>query len=128
MISKITFLLLILLVGCGTQKNVTGDAETLAKINFDISQFDEKGRYGPADGKRTMDYEFCIPRTEEKMAIIRKIDPAIQMPERAKGRIGCSKAEQLCLGTTGGKENWKTVLLAIAEQDFVKRIEPNYYE
>lgn len=128
MLSKITILLMLFFMACSTQKNTIADPATLAKINFDISKIDEQGRYGPADGKRTLDYEFCIPKTEEKMAIIRKIDPDIQMPGQSRGRIGCGKMEQLCLGNTGGKADWKKVLLDIAGQDFVKRIEQNYYE
>jgi len=127
MIFKITFSVLLFIAGCGMQKNTTTDLATLAKINFDLNQFDENGRYGPADGLRIMDYEFCIPRTEDKVAIIKKIDPAIQMPEKGRGRIGCTKTEQLCLGNTG-KAGWKDILVAIAKQDFVERIEPNYYE
>ena len=34
-----------------------------AKIRFDLSVLDDSGLYGPADGLRALDYEFCIPET-----------------------------------------------------------------
>ncbi|MCK5191008.1 MAG: hypothetical protein KAR12_13230, partial [Methylococcales bacterium] len=34
------------------------------KIEFDITKLNQQGLYGPADGLRSLSYEFCIPAEE----------------------------------------------------------------
>lgn len=118
---------LLLAVGCNGSKKSTASEAVLSKIKFSLDDIDEDGRYGPADGKRLLDYEFCIPKTLGHIDQIKKINPAIQMPEGSSGRINCPKSEQLCLGNTG-QEDWKGILLDIARQDFVQEIRQNFYE
>ena len=42
------------------------EAQAMKKINLDLSEIDSNGMIGPADGKRFVAYEFCIPRDEAK--------------------------------------------------------------
>ncbi len=46
-----------------------------SKITFDINTINEDGLYGPPDGLRALDYEFCIPATAAASAEVRRIDP-----------------------------------------------------
>jgi len=103
------------------------EAAALAKITFDLSTFDENGLYGPEDGKRAMDYEFCIPQNGLSQAKIKKIDPSITIHKQSKGRINCSSKQYLCIGNTH-QENYRTILLALAKLDFIERIDPTYFE
>lgn len=129
LIKYIIPLILLILIGvsCSQSKSIKISEATLAKIKFPIDQIDDNGLYGSADGKRSLDYEFCIPKDETSIAIIKKINPNIQMPEGSRGRINCKKTQQLCLGNTHHKD-WKNQLLEIANQDFVVEIRQNFFE
>ena len=98
----------------------------LGKIAFALSGVDEEGLYGPADGRRARDYEFCIPDTEAALTEVRAIDPTIQIT-RARGRIGCSVDQALAIGNTHQRD-WRDVLTRLARLDYVERIEPHYAE
>ena len=103
------------------------DPNSLAKINFDLNQFDENGLYGPANGKRAMDYEFCIPKEEDKLAKVKSIDPSLQIHADSKGRIACSKQQYLCIGNTH-QPNFKAILIELSNQPFIERIEQTFFE
>jgi len=64
---------------------------------------------------------------EEYAVRLKKINPKIKIAEKGRGRIGCTRAEQLCIGTTS-QENWKHILMETAKLDFVKSIERTFYE
>ena len=98
--------------------------KTLRKIEFDQSVIDEKGMVSSVEA---VDYEFCIPMDEAKVAEVKAIEPDVNMPRMAKGRIGCSKEEYLCIVSTKGP-GWKERLYAIASLPYVKRIIQTYYE
>ena len=93
------------------------------KIDFDITAIDANGMQGGT----YVDYEFCIPMDEDKVAEVKSIEPDVVMPAKAKGRIRCSEDEFLCIVSTKG-EKWKENLNAIASLSYVKRIIQTYYE
>jgi hypothetical protein len=127
MVLKICFLSLLFLFACNTPKGSEASPEAMAKIKFDITQIDEQGLIGPVSGKVALDYEFCIPRSEEHTAIIKQINPKIKISPKSRGRIGCTRSEQLCIGTTA-QENWKNILMETAKLNFVEKIERTFYE
>lgn len=95
----------------------------LNKIDFDITTIDANGMQGGT----FVDYEFCIPMDEDKVAEVKSIEPEVVMPAKAKGRIRCGEDEFLCIVSTKG-EKWKEKLNAIASLPYVKRIIQTYYE
>lgn len=94
------------------------------KIEFDYTAVDERGLI---NGQVALDYEFCIPKDEAKVAEIKKIVPDVLIPLRAKGRIRCSENEWLCIVGTNDQQ-WKEKLLKIASLSYVKRIVQTHYE
>ena len=127
-----TFLLLLIFVfasTCSIKKTASDpiDVSVISKINFDLNIFDEDGLYGEGTSKRAMDYEFCIPNDENIIQQIKKIDPSVKDYKTTKGRIGCSEKEVLCIGNTHQK-NFKAILIELASLDFIKRIDPTYFE
>lgn len=107
-----------------TQANVANSV--LQKITFDLSQISPDGLIGPPDGLRSLSYEFCIPATEKHLSEVRSINPSIQV-SRSRGRIGCTKAQYLCIGETHTPQ-WREVLMAIAKLDYVQRIDQFFGE
>ena len=69
------------------------DAEQMVcssnKIAFDMNEIDESGLRGPADGKVSVDYEFCLPSSEDSLQRVRSLDPEIRCTSASSGRIGC---------------------------------------
>jgi hypothetical protein len=127
-------MLLILLFGlelassCAMKRHVTADtAGPGHKITFDLSSLNAQGLYGPPDGLRSLDYEFCIPARHEYIEKVKRLDPTLRVYLGSKGRIGCSRGEALCIGNTR-KPNWREVLLKLADLPFVKRINQAYFE
>lgn len=45
------------------------------KVAFDLSRLDADGLEGPADGKRSLSYEFCIPAHVNTARQVMYIDP-----------------------------------------------------
>jgi len=100
------------------------DKKVLQKIEFDYASISDEGLI---NSEVSVDYEFCIPKDDAKVAEIKSIEPDVKMPSMAKGRIGCSKEEWLCIVNTSGPE-WKEKLYAIASLPYVKKIVQTYYE
>lgn len=94
------------------------------KIQFEYKTIDDKGYL---NGEAIIDYEFCIPKNEKKVAGVMSIDSTTAMPRRAKGRIGCSEDEWLCI-VNNHSPGWKERLFAIASLPYVKRIVQTHYE
>ncbi|MDX5437668.1 MAG: hypothetical protein LPK03_10760 [Pontibacter sp.] len=115
------------LVACQTVPSSDPDGAAAAKIAFDLMQFDENGLYGPADGKRSLDYEFCIPAGETYSQEVMAIDPSLTLFPDSPGRIGCTDAETLAIGNTH-QENFQLVLLELANLDYVERIQQVNWE
>ncbi len=97
-----------------------------AKIRFDLSVLDDSGLYGPADGLRALDYEFCIPDRPDTVARVRSIDKSVTM-HRARGRIGCNPSELLCIGNTH-QRGFRQVLAALSRLPTVARIDQAFFE
>ncbi len=95
------------------------------KINFDISLLDENGLLGNEEGKVALSYEFCIPKNDLNKNEILGIDSEFQI-SNSRGRIGCSKNEYLCIGTTN--DNYKKILSSLVKKDFIKRIDQTFWE
>lgn len=98
-------------------------AQAMHKINLDLSEIDADGMIGPADGKRTVAYEFCIPRDEAKKVEVLEIDASLRF-YTSPGRIRCTSEEWLVIGEGGTKDT----LLALAKLDYIARIDPFYGE
>jgi hypothetical protein len=92
------------------------------KIAFDLSEFNDDGLYGPPDGLRAAMYEFCIPARADLAAEVASIDPSVQIYAGSPGRIGCTSAEYLCIGSTG-QPGFRDVLANLAQLDYVTRIQ-----
>ena len=91
------------------------------KITFDLSAISPEGLIGNQQSLRSVGYEFCIPARPDTRKEVKAINPTIQF-SRSRGRIGCQSNQYLCIGETHQPE-WKTVLLKLAELDYVKRID-----
>ena len=119
-LAPVLFVLLVA-VGCSeTERAASGD--TFQKISFDLSILDENGLYGPPDGRRILDYEFCIPKTVNCVEEVNAIDTTVVIHRSSPGRIGCSDREYLCIGNTYQKQ-YKKVLERLAELEYIERID-----
>lgn len=99
----------------------------LSKIDFDLNQLDEAGLYGPPDGKRSLDYEFCLPRDDSKASEAQAIDPSLTLYSNMPGRIGCTEEQYLAIGNSH-QPNSQLILQELANLDYIDRIEPVYWE
>ncbi|MEA5450217.1 hypothetical protein VB780_16675 [Leptolyngbya sp. CCNP1308] len=97
------------------------------KIAFDLSTLDENGLYGPIDGKRSLDYEFCIPAGGAYAQAVSAIDPSAQFFPQSRGRIGCGEGEVLTIGNTY-QANHQDILIELANLDYIDRIQPVDWE
>ncbi|MBE9137743.1 hypothetical protein IQ254_11155 [Nodosilinea sp. LEGE 07088] len=113
-------------VGCQPAAT-TGSLSATDKIAFDLSALDDNGLYGPADGKRSLDYEFCIPTGEAYAVAISAIDPSAQFFPQSQGRIGCGDGEVLTIGNTH-QANHQDILIELANLNYIDRIQPVYWE
>ena len=95
---------------------------TLDKIGFDLTQLDDQGLYGPTDGKRALDYEFCIPVGEDYQNAVTAIDPSLKLFPGRSGRIGCTDQQVLAMGNTH-QPRAQLVLQELANLDYIHRIE-----
>ena len=92
------------------------------KIHFELSEFNDDGLYGPPDGLRAAMYEFCIPARADLAAEVASTDPTVQIYAGSPGRIGCSRDEYLCIGSTG-QHGFQEVLANLTQLDYVSRIQ-----
>ena len=96
----------------------------MAKIQFDYSAIDDNGL---RSGERAVDYEFCIPASEEMLREVMTIDSGVRVMKSSKGRIGCSSEQWLIINSTHSTE-WNKKLYDIAYLDYVDRIVETFYE
>lgn len=94
----------------------------LDKITFDLAQLDEDGLYGPPDGKRALDYEFCVPREAPYPDTVVAIDPSLRLYPNSPGRIGCTADQVLAIGNTH-QPHAQDILMELANLDFIERID-----
>lgn len=97
------------------------------KIKLKLERFDALGLEGPPDGKRSADYEYCVPNQEANRAQVASIDPTSRFHSGSKGRVNCSDDEILVIGNTRQPEFAKT-LEAIAALPYVREIRRVLYE
>lgn len=98
-----------------------------AKIRFDLGRLDADGLQGPAGGKRSLHYEFCIPDRPDLVQTVAAIDATLEMHRGARGRIGCGDGELLCLGSTHQPDH-RTVLARLAALAEVREIREAFFE
>lgn len=96
-------------------------------IGFDLCDLDAQGLVGPPDGKRALDYEFCIPAGEGFAAEVQAIDDSARFQPGSAGRIGCGPGQVLVLGNTH-RPDFAFVLQRLAELPYVERIERAWFE
>lgn len=101
--------------------------DALTKITFDLTQLDADGLTGPASGKRTLNYEFCVPAGQRYQDEVRAIDPTAEFQPGSRGRIGCGPDQTLVIGSTG-QPNWRGVLMRLAAFDYITRIDQAFFE
>lgn len=94
----------------------------LNKITFDLEQIDENGLYGPPDGKRSLDYEFCVPGEPALLETVQAIDPSLTLYPESPGRMGCTADQVLAIGNTH-QPNAVPILMELANLDFIERID-----
>ena len=99
-----------------------GQPTTLDKITFDLEQLDENGLYGPLDGKRSLDYEFCVPGEPAFLEAVRVIDPSVTLYPDSPGRMGCTDDQVLAIGNTH-QPNAALILMELANLDYIERID-----
>ncbi|MGB3202839.1 MAG: hypothetical protein WBA99_18175 [Nodosilinea sp.] len=97
------------------------------KIAFDLSTLDENGLYGSPGGKRSLDYEFCIPNGDAYAQAVGAIDPSTRFFPQSRGRIGCGENEVLAIGNTN-QPDYDTILIELANLDYIDRIQPMDWE
>ncbi len=100
----------------------TDDSSAMDKIAFDLSGLDENGLYGPPDGKRSLDYEFCLPVGATYAQAVSAIDPSAQFFPQSRGRIGCSEEQVLTIGNTH-QANYQMILMELANLNYIDRIQ-----
>lgn len=96
-------------------------------LGFDPSTLDANGLVGPADGKRALSYEFCIPAEPTSAAEVRAIDPSARVYEASPGRIGCSREQVLVIGHTH-QPDFAAILQRLADLPYVDRIEETHFD
>ncbi len=111
-----------MLTGCQTMPSSDTSSSAADKIAFDLDEFDDNGLYGPADGKRSLDYEFCIPEGNDYALEVKTIDSTISVFPDSPGRIGCTEDQSLVIGNTH-QEDFRLVLMELANLDYVERIQ-----
>jgi hypothetical protein len=124
-------ILLVLLWLVGLSAGVAAEngcqADPLKKISFNLDLLNDQGLYGPPDGLRALDYEFCIPAQPNLAAQVKAIDPTLVIYTKSKGRVRCSPNEYLCLGNTH-QPDFRAVLQKLASQPFIKQIKQCFHE
>ena len=115
-------LLGLVVAGCQLISPNETEASAAEKIAFDLDQFDDDGLYGPPDGKRSLDYEFCIPQGERYIEEVQAIDPSVQFFQQSTGRIECTQDQILTIGNTH-QDDFRLVLMELANLDYVERIQ-----
>jgi hypothetical protein len=102
------------------------DAGWASKLGFDADLVGEDGLYGPPDGRRALDYEFCIPDAACIREQVSAIDPSVRF-STSPGRIGCADGDLLAIGNSH-QPGFQEVLRQLAELPYVRRIEPAWFE
>jgi hypothetical protein len=98
-----------------------------SKIKFQLEGIRPDGLRGPPDGLVSVAYEFCVPADEGVYQAVRRIDPSVQISPGSPGRIGCSKAQALCTGSTH-QPRWRDVIKELSSLPYVAEIRQCFFE
>lgn len=96
-------------------------------VELDLGRLDASGLYGRRDGRRALDYEYCIPEGQPYRDLVSAIDPSARFHRGSRGRIGCEAGQVLVLGNTH-QPGYRQILLDLAELPFVERIVEAVFE
>jgi hypothetical protein len=120
-----------LIIGSSCKSTITQRQETyqsvMSKIKFDRTKLDHNGLIGPEDGKRSLDYEYCIPNTPKHKSEVQRIDLNVKFLEESKGRINCKQGTILCISNTH-QRHYYDVLELLAKLKYVYEIREVFYE
>ncbi|MGI2029798.1 hypothetical protein [Endozoicomonas acroporae] len=97
------------------------------KVAFDLTRLDSDGLYGPADGKRSLSYEFCIPAHVNTARQVMYIDPTAIVYKESPGRLQCDEEQYLVVGDTN-QPNYLVTLKKLAELTYVTQIQEAFFE
>lgn len=97
------------------------------KVEFDLTRLDADGLYGPADCKRSLSYEFCIPAHENTAREVLSIDPTAIIYKESPGRLQCGRQQYLVVGDTS-QVNYLLTLKKLVELEYVTRIQEAFFE
>lgn len=97
------------------------------KVTFDLTRLDADGLYGPADGKRALSYEFCIPAHVNTARQVMSIDPTAIVYKESPGRLQCGNEQYLVVGNTH-QVNYLVTLKNLVELSYVTRIQEAFFE
>ncbi|WBA82152.1 hypothetical protein [Endozoicomonas sp. GU-1] len=97
------------------------------KVAFDLSRLDADGLEGPADGKRSLSYEFCIPAHVNTARQVMYIDPTAIVYKESPGRLQCNEEQYLVVGNTH-QPNYLVTLKKLAELIYVTQIQETFFE
>ena len=115
------------LAGCHIPPAHSEDWPESGKIKFRIDDIRSDGLRGPPDGLTSVMYEFCVPANEQVYQEVRRIDPSVQIHSGSSGRIGCSKAQALCIGNTH-QPRWCEVLKGLSSLRYISEIRECFFE
>lgn len=119
---RASVLLGVLLSACGAVTHQGDD-----KIAFDLSALGPDGLEGPPDGRRSVDYEYCVPQDAVYVRQVQTIDPTAAYHPGVRGRIGCRRGQVLVTGNTH-HDRWRETLERLAALRYVKRIVRTFWE
>jgi len=97
------------------------------KFDFDINTLDKDGLIGPASGKVSVDYKFCIPKGKKYEKAVLDIDSEIKIHPNSFGRNKCTDTYVTAVGSTH-QPGHREILLRLSELDFVVRFNRVWYE
>jgi hypothetical protein len=115
-------LLTVALCACSTVTHHGDD-----KIAFDLSGIGPDGLEGPSDGRRSVDYEYCVPEQAIYVRQVQTIDPTAAYHPDVRGRANCKRGEVLMTGNTH-HDRWRETLERLAALRYVKRIIRTFWE
>jgi hypothetical protein len=98
-----------------------------AKIKFQLDGLRPDGLRGLPDGLVAIAYEFCVPADYRVYQEVKRIDPTVQIHPSSRGRIGCSKNQTLCIGSTH-QPFWREVLKELSLLIYIDEIWQCFFE
>ena len=98
-----------------------------SKITFDVKDLDQNGYIMTLNIKAAIDYEFCVPYSNQSLQQVYQIDPTIVCQHGPSGRIGCTNDEYLCIGNTAEKDA-QSILCRLSLLDMIERIDQTFWE